>query len=86
MATASYSQPNEVTPSSSMTSEDEGLEVAILEPPYLVPRPVSFPPTEVSVSVLHATGLEQKSHWTVQLQLADQTENILLAYDEQTDD
>jgi len=85
-ASSLYGQLPLVSPSSSMTSEDdeEGLEVAILDPPYLVPRPVAFAPSEISVSVLHATGLDQKSHWTVQLQLADQTENILLAHDHQT--
>lgn len=74
----------QVTPSSSMTSE-EGLEIAGFNPPYLVSRPDAFGPTEISVSVLYATGLDQKSHWTVQLQLADQTENVLLAFDDRTD-
>jgi hypothetical protein len=62
------------------TSMDEDANI-MLPPPYLVPRPVTFAPAEITVSVLYATGLHKKSHWTVQLQLADQTENILLAYD-----
>jgi hypothetical protein len=66
-----------------MTSE-ECLELTGFNPPYLVPRPNSFGPTEITVSVLYATGLDPKSHWTVQLQLADQTENVLLAYDDRT--
>lgn len=67
-------------PVSPATSLDED-EDDVLQPPYLVPRPANFPPSEITVSVLYATGLHKKSHWTVQLQLADQTENILLAYD-----
>jgi len=80
------SQPNQITPCSSMNSE-EGLDLSStggLDPPYLVPRPDSFVPPEISVSVLYATGLDQKSHWTVQLQLGDETENILLAHDNRT--
>jgi hypothetical protein len=72
------SPPLELSPSTSM---DETEFDDDLQPPYLVSRPVQFAPGEITVSVLFATGLNKKSHWTVQLQLADQTENILLTYD-----
>lgn len=75
--------PPKVSPSSSMNTE-EALEIGMLEPPYQIPRPDVFEPTELSVSVLCATGLDPKSHWTVQLHLGDVTENVLLSHDEQT--
>jgi hypothetical protein len=68
----------ELSPSTSM---DENECESDLQPPFVIPRPAHFPPAEITVSVLFATGLNKKSHWTVQLQLADQTENILLTYD-----
>ena len=74
-----------VSPASSFGDDMEtGSEIS-LSPPFLVPRPAVFPPSDISVAVLYATGLRKKSHWTVQLQLADQTENILLAYDPASD-
>ena len=66
-------------------ASEEGFELASFSPPYLVPRPERFGATEISVSVLYATGLDQKSHWTVQLHLADQTENVLLAHDNRSE-
>jgi hypothetical protein len=68
----------ELSPSTSMDENDGESD---LQPPFVIPRPAHFPPAEINVSVLFATGLNKKSHWTVQLQLADQTENILLTYD-----
>jgi hypothetical protein len=70
----------ELSPSTSMDEHD--CESSDLQPPFVIAfRPAHFPPAEITVSVLFATGLNKKSHWTVQLQLADQTENVLLTYD-----
>lgn len=70
--------PPAVSPVSSLDEADGDLH---LQPPFLVARPATFLPAEIAVSVLNATGLHKKSHWTVQLQLDDHTENILLAFD-----
>jgi hypothetical protein len=74
---------NSVSPSSSMDYDDDDGDniVRLNQPPFLVPRPTQFTPSEITISVLYATGLSKKSHWTVQLQLGDQIENILLSYD-----
>ena len=71
--------PNSVSPATSM-DEDEEI-IRLNQSPYLIPRPPVFSPSEIIVSVLYANGLNKKSHWTVQLQLGDQIENILLSYD-----
>ncbi|CAB9516667.1 expressed unknown protein [Seminavis robusta] len=60
----------------------DGMEVALLEPPYRVDRPVAFAPTLLTIAVLYASGLSQTSNWTVQLCFANKTENILLTWDE----
>lgn len=71
-----------VSPVTSKDEDDDNDDIVRLNrPPYKVPRPTQFPPSEINVSVLYATGLNKKSHWTVQLQLGDQIENILLSYD-----
>ena len=73
---------NSVSPDTSLDEDDERDDIVRLnQAPYLVPRPIQFAPSEITVSVLYATGLNKKSHWTVQLQLGDQIENILLSYD-----
>jgi hypothetical protein len=73
---------NSVSPTTSMDEDDEHDDIVRLnQPPHIVPRPLQFAPSEITVSVLYATGLNKKSHWTVQLQLGDQIENILLSYD-----
>jgi hypothetical protein len=72
---------NSVSPTTSVDEDDGDDIVRLSEPPYLIPRPPTFCPSEVVVSVLYATGLHKKSHWTVQLQLGDQIENILLSHD-----
>jgi hypothetical protein len=64
---------------------ESGLEVALLTPPFLVPRPQQFPPSQISVAISYASKLSNKSHWTIQLALADQVENIVLTYDKHTD-
>lgn len=71
-----------VSPTTSVDEDDDHDDIIRLNrPPYIVPRPLQFAPSEITVSVLYATGLNKKSHWTVQLQLGDQIENILLSYD-----
>jgi hypothetical protein len=74
------STPNSVSPATSMDDDDDEI-VRLNQSPYLIPRPPVFSPSEIIVSVLYATGLNKKSHWTVQLQLGDQIENILLSHD-----
>ena len=59
----------------------DGMEVALLEPPYRVDRPDDFPASLLSVSVQYGTGLCRKSSWTVQLSHGTMTENILLVWD-----
>lgn len=63
----------------------DGLEVALLEPPYRVDRPVKFAPTVLSVAVQDGTGLGRTSQWTVQLCYDGQTENVLLTWDADQD-
>jgi hypothetical protein len=76
---------NSVSPTPSVDDDDENDDIVRLyQPPYIVPRPSQFAPSQINVSVLYATGLNKKSHWTVQLQLGDQIENILLSYDGST--
>ena len=73
---------NSVSPTTSVDEDDEHDDIVRLnQAPYIVPRPPQFAPSEITVSVLYATGLNKKSHWTVQLQLGAQIENILLSYD-----
>jgi hypothetical protein len=72
--------PNSISPDTSMDDEDDEI-VRLNQSPFLIPRPPVFSPSEIIVSVLYATGLNKKSHWTVQLQLGDQIENILLSHD-----
>ena len=73
---------NSISPTTSVDDDDEHDDIIRLnQPPYMVPRPLQFAPSEITVSVLYASGLNKKSHWTVQLQLGDQIENILLSYD-----
>lgn len=62
----------------------DGTEVSILEPPYLIPRPTSFPPSLLTVSNILASGLDRKSTWMVQF-LLDQPVSINLTYDEGRD-
>jgi hypothetical protein len=64
---------------------ESGLEVALLTPPFLVSRPLHFPPSQISVAISYASKLSNKSHWTIQLALADQVENVVLTYDKHTD-
>ena len=59
----------------------DGMEVALLEPPYRVDRPDDFSPSLLSVAVQYGTGLSRKSSWTVQICYAARTENILLTWD-----
>ena len=59
----------------------DGMEVALLEPPYRVDRPDEFQPSRLSVSVQYGTGLSRKSSWTVQLSHGNKKENILLTWD-----
>jgi len=63
----------------------DGMEVALLEPPYRVERPEEFQPSLLSVAVQYGTGLSQKSTWTVQLCYDGITENVLLTWDSQQD-
>jgi len=63
----------------------DGLEVALLEPPYRVDRPEKFSPTVFSVAVQDGTGLGRTSQWTVQLCYDGQMENVLLTWDTDQD-
>lgn len=61
---------------------DQGMELSLLKPPYLVSRPVVFDASKLSVQVLFASGLSRRStSWTVQLIYNDLTENIVIAWD-----
>lgn len=77
----SYAIRNVVDGTHAILQLSDGMEVALLEPPYRVSRPLSFAPTILSVSVLYATGLACKSNWTVQLCHEEKTENLLLVWD-----
>ncbi|GKY96590.1 hypothetical protein MPSEU_000618600 [Mayamaea pseudoterrestris] len=61
----------------------DGTEVELLEPPYRVPRPLTFEPSVLTVTALYATGLSKKSNWTVKLSYEGQSESILLSWDEE---
>lgn len=51
-----------------------------LEPPFLVHRPTHFEPPRLRINILGASGLSQRSLWTIQLSYADATENYVLAW------
>lgn len=53
-----------------------GLEVALFEPPFLVPQPREFAPALLTVVVECAKGLSSRLAWTVKLHLADKTEKV----------
>ncbi|KAL7574458.1 hypothetical protein ACA910_015828 [Epithemia clementina (nom. ined.)] len=60
----------------------DGTEVSILEPPYLISRPEKFKPTVLTVSSLHASGLDRKGSWLVQFVLESQVVTLCLVFDE----
>jgi hypothetical protein len=57
-----------------------GLEVALFEPPFLVPQPQVFSPALLTVVVECAKGLSSRLAWTVKLHLADKTEKVHLRW------
>jgi hypothetical protein len=69
----------DISPVTSLDDDDS--IVQFNQPPYVISKPPKFGPSKISISVLYATGLNKKTNWTVQLQLANQIENILLSYD-----
>jgi len=60
----------------------DGTEVTMLEPPYLIPRPEKFKPSQFSVSSLSAHGLDRKGAWTVQFTLDLQVVTVSLVFDQ----
>lgn len=81
MEMPSSSLRNVVGGNHAILQRPDGMEVALLEPPYRVDRPDVFPNSLLSVSVQHGSGLSRKSSWTVQLCYDTKTENILLTWD-----
>jgi len=74
-------QLRDVVDSHAILQRHDGTEVTLLEPPYHVPRPVTFEPSILSASVLFATGLSKRSNWTVKLSYEGHSESLLLTWD-----
>jgi hypothetical protein len=82
-STTSFSTVRDVVDSkNAIIQRPDGTEVTLLEPPYLVPRPASFEPSFLHASVLHATGMNRRSHWTVKLIYDTVVVNVLLTWNE----
>lgn len=82
-STTSFSTVRDVVDSkNAILQRPDGTEVALLEPPYLVPRPAAFEPSFLHASVLHATGMNRRSHWTVKLIYDSVVVNVLLTWNE----
>jgi hypothetical protein len=82
-STTSFSTVSDVVDSkNAILQRPDGTEVALLGPPYLVPRPASFEPSFLHASVLHASGMNRRSHWTVKLIYDSQITNVLLTWNE----
>jgi hypothetical protein len=82
-STTSYSTTSDVVDSkNAILQRPDGTEVALLGPPYRVPRPPSFEPSFLHASVLQASGMNRRSHWTVKLIYDNQITNVLLTWNE----
>jgi len=79
----SSSLRNVVDGNHAILQRPNGMEVALLEPPYRVSRSEDFAPSLLSVAVQYGTGLSRKSTWTVQLCYDTQIENVLLIWDDE---
>ena len=81
----SYAIGHVINGNHAILQRPDGLEVALLEPPYRVDRPEDFAPTLLSCAVQYGTGLCPKSQWTVQLCYDGTTENVLMTWDADED-
>lgn len=79
---SSSSHPHVVADKHAILQRHDGTEVTLLEPPYYIPRPAQFGPTQLTVTTLYAAGLSRKSNWTVKLAYDGHSESILLTFDE----
>jgi hypothetical protein len=77
----SYAIRNVINGNHAILQRPDGMEVALLEPPYRVNRPEVFAPTMLSFAVQYGTGLSPASQWTVQLCYDGTTENVLMTWD-----
>jgi hypothetical protein len=82
-STTSFSTVSDVVDSkNAILQRPDGTEVALLGPPYQVPRPASFEPSFLRASVLHGSGMNRRSHWTVKLIYDNQSSNVLLTWND----
>jgi hypothetical protein len=58
----------------------DGTEVALLEPPYRVARPDTFPPTVLRLAVVDVSGLNREATWSMQLTYEGTEESFPLIY------
>lgn len=64
----------------------DGMEVALLDPPFRVPRPVSFRPSFLKVSVVCMKGWkENKSNYSLQFEVEGMLEKCRLNHHEERD-
>jgi hypothetical protein len=58
------------------------VEMMMLDPPYLVPRPVTFAPSCLSVNVLNVDGLNPKSTWIVKMVVEGESQTLRLGWNQ----
>jgi hypothetical protein len=61
---------------------EDGCEVALMEPPYLVDRPNTFPPSVLRVDVTNVNGLKALSTWIVKIRLENVEQTSKLGWNQ----
>jgi hypothetical protein len=81
-ASSHYFLNNVVDGNHAILQREDGCEVALMEPPYLVDRPEVFPPSVLRVNVTNVDGLKALSTWTVKIRLKNVSQTSRLGWNQ----
>ena len=86
-SSSSYIRDVMIDAKNALLQRPDGTEVALLEPPYRIPRPPTFDPSFLLARVVYAAGLNRRSLWTIKLAYsgsndATTTVSVSLGWDE----
>jgi hypothetical protein len=77
---STYEIKNVVNGNCAILQHDGDIEMFMLDPPYLVPRPFTFDPSLLSINVLNVDGLNPKSTWIVKVMVQDDSQTLRLGW------
>ena len=75
-----YEIKNVVNGNCAILQHGGDIEMLMLDPPYLVPRPVTFDPSLLSIDVLNVDGLNPKSTWIVKVVVQGVSQTLRLGW------